>query len=170
MRRVNGESRLSCGTVSMLPCLLRYQIFLGVLPPFRFCVRYTSGFRPARIDMIGIAPWGASGTCRADIVTSFPGAVVAVPVYRCAISISRLLTFVNTFFQIFLDFFRFFRERPFFSKSYVLLYHLHICVHTRMRTRAHTRAYILIVFDFLSIKWQNSDSIEQQCLTNNERK
>ena len=47
--------------------------FLGVLPPFRFCVRYTSGSRPARIDMIGIAPWGASGGCRADMVTSFPG-------------------------------------------------------------------------------------------------
>ena len=27
MRRVNGGSRLSCGTVSMLPCLFRYQIF-----------------------------------------------------------------------------------------------------------------------------------------------
>ena len=43
-------------------------------------------------------------------------------------------------------------------------------VHTRMRTRAHARAYILIVFDFLSKNWQNSDHIEQQCLINYERK
>lgn len=42
--------------------------------------------------------------------------------------------------------------------------------HTRMRTRAHARAYILIVFDFLSKKWKNRDPIEQQCLINYERK
>ena len=69
--------------------------FLGVLPPSRFCVRCTSGSRPARIDMIGIAPWGASGACRADIVTSFPGAVVSVPVVCCAISIPHLSLSVN---------------------------------------------------------------------------
>ena len=64
--------------------------------------------------------------------------------------------FVNTFFQFFLDFFRFFREQPFFSKKLRLIISP---AHMRTHTYARARAYILIVFDFLSSKRMNvSDS------------